>query len=165
MLFVQTTRLWIQAILPIKENFQFLFLFFYEDGFPVWYITWQKKCQICHHLNWLFAIAGEMGKGVSGQSLHYKGTPFHRIISGFMIQGGDTVYGDGRGSDSIYGGTFHDENLKIKHSHAGILMFFSLQFCYFVTVVHYRLHLTFSFSFFTLHTNSWIVYFFRVVCT
>ncbi|KAL5986594.1 hypothetical protein ACLOJK_014927 [Asimina triloba] len=62
---------------------------------------------------------GEMGKGVSGKILHYKGTPFHRIISGFVIQGGDIVRRDGRGSESIYGGTFLDENFKIKHSHAG----------------------------------------------
>jgi len=36
-----------------------------------------------------------------------------------MIQGGDIVYGDGRGSNSIYGSIFPDENFKIKHSHAG----------------------------------------------
>ena len=77
-----------------------------------------------HHLNWPLRIAGEMGKGVSGKNLQYKGTPFHRIISGFMIQGGDTVHGDGRGSQSIYGSTFPDENFKIKHSHAGHLLFF-----------------------------------------
>uniref|UniRef100_A0A6N2LKH4 Peptidyl-prolyl cis-trans isomerase n=1 Tax=Salix viminalis TaxID=40686 RepID=A0A6N2LKH4_SALVM len=65
--------------------------------------------------------AGEKGKGASGKPLHYKGTPFHRIISGFMIQGGDIVYGDGRGSDSIYGSIFPDENFKIKHSHAGVV--------------------------------------------
>ncbi|XP_058115705.1 peptidyl-prolyl cis-trans isomerase CYP21-1 [Magnolia sinica] len=69
--------------------------------------------------NFRALCTGEMGKGVSGKSLHYKGTPFHRIISGFVIQGGDTVHGDGRGSESIYGGTFPDENFKIKHSHAG----------------------------------------------
>jgi cyclophilin family peptidyl-prolyl cis-trans isomerase len=64
--------------------------------------------------------SGEKGKGPSGKKLHYKGTPFHRIVSGFMIQGGDIVYGDGRGFESIYGGTFPDENFKIKNAHAGL---------------------------------------------
>lgn len=61
-----------------------------------------------------------MGKTADGISLHYKGKPFHRVIPGFMIQGGDIVSGDGRGNISIYGGPFRDENLKIKHSHAGL---------------------------------------------
>lgn len=67
----------------------------------------------------IISFAGEKGKGQSGKVLHYKGTPIHRIVPGFMIQGGDIVYGDGKGGDSIYGGTFPDENFKIKHSHAG----------------------------------------------
>lgn len=71
--------------------------------------------------NFRALCTGEKDKGSSGKELHYKGTPFHRIISGFMIQGGDTVSGDGRGSESIYGGTFPDENFKIKHSHAGVV--------------------------------------------
>ncbi|XP_060964006.1 peptidyl-prolyl cis-trans isomerase CYP21-1 isoform X2 [Cannabis sativa] len=66
-------------------------------------------------------LAGEKGKGVHGKELHYKGSPFHRIISGFVIQGGDIINGDGRGYESIYGGTFPDENFKIKHSHAGVV--------------------------------------------
>lgn len=37
-----------------------------------------------------------------------------------MIQGGDILHGDGKGYESIYGGTFADENFKIKHSHAGL---------------------------------------------
>ncbi|KAL9391298.1 hypothetical protein Peur_015218 [Populus x canadensis] len=71
--------------------------------------------------NFRALCTGEKGKGASGKPLHYKGTPFHRIISGFMIQGGDIVYSDGRGSDSIYGSIFPDENFKIKHSHAGVV--------------------------------------------
>ena len=63
---------------------------------------------------------GEKGKGAKGKPLHYKRTPFHRIVSGFMIQGGDIVYRDGRGYESIYGGTFADENFRVKHSHAGV---------------------------------------------
>ncbi|CAN1276475.1 Peptidyl-prolyl cis-trans isomerase CYP21-1 [Linum perenne] len=63
----------------------------------------------------------EKGEGTSGKPLHYKGTPLHRIVSGFVIQGGDIVHGDGKGSDSIYGRTFPDENFKIKHSHAGVV--------------------------------------------
>ncbi|XP_024178111.1 peptidyl-prolyl cis-trans isomerase CYP21-1 [Rosa chinensis] len=62
---------------------------------------------------------GEKGKGVNGKLLHYKGIPFHHIVSGFMIQGGEIIHGDGKGYESIYGGTFADENFKVKHSHAG----------------------------------------------
>lgn len=69
--------------------------------------------------NFRALCTGEKGKSASGKALHYKGTPFHRIISGFVVQGGDIVHGDGKGSESIYGGTFPDENFKIKHSHAG----------------------------------------------
>ncbi|RZC57844.1 hypothetical protein C5167_005146 [Papaver somniferum] len=64
---------------------------------------------------------GEMGQGVNGKELQYKGVPFHRIISGFVVQGGDIAHGDGKGTESIYGGTFHDENFKVKHSDAGIV--------------------------------------------
>ncbi|KAM3259344.1 hypothetical protein ACQJBY_050880 [Aegilops geniculata] len=64
---------------------------------------------------------GEKGDGPKGKPLHYKGTPFHRIIPGFMIQGGDIVRGDGKASESIYGGTFPDENFSVKHTHPGVV--------------------------------------------
>ena len=54
----------------------------------------------------------------------YVNTPFHRIIQGFMIQGGDIVNQDGSGTYSIYGGEgsmFEDEEFILKHDKAGCL--------------------------------------------
>lgn len=39
---------------------------------------------------------------------YYDGLTFHRIVKGFMLQGGDPL-GDGRGGESAWGGTFADE--------------------------------------------------------
>ncbi|MEY6432301.1 peptidylprolyl isomerase [Thioalkalicoccus limnaeus] len=71
--------------------------------------------------NFRSLCTGERGYGRRGNALAYAGSPFHRIIPGFMVQGGDITRGTGKGGDSIYGGRFPDENFRLRHSGPGIV--------------------------------------------
>jgi len=59
--------------------------------------------------------------GQNARGLHFRGCPFHRIVPGFMAQGGDLTNGNGTGGCSIYGPTFADECFSEKHRGPGLL--------------------------------------------
>ena len=46
------------------------------------------------HATMLIPSLGERGEGkTTFKPLHYKGTPIHRIVKGFIVQGGDFSVG------------------------------------------------------------------------
>ena len=56
-----------------------------------------------------------------GVPVGYKNTPMHRLIPGFIIQGGDCEKKTGEGVMSIYGHSFEDEKSALSFNDVGIL--------------------------------------------
>uniref|UniRef100_A0A0G4G3V1 Peptidyl-prolyl cis-trans isomerase n=1 Tax=Chromera velia CCMP2878 TaxID=1169474 RepID=A0A0G4G3V1_9ALVE len=84
---------------------------------------YDKDAPLCVE-NFVALCTGEKGKAKgSSKPLCYKGIKFHRVIKGFMAQGGDFVFENGTGGESIWGGKFKDEKgaLKRRHDKRGIL--------------------------------------------
>lgn len=82
----------------------------YDDIVPKTAQNFRKLC-----------IGGEGIGKTTGKPLQYKSTIIHRVIPGFMAQGGDFSARNGTGGESIYGGKFMDESFRAKHSKAGLL--------------------------------------------
>lgn len=63
--------------------------------------------------------------GESGKPLTYRNSQIHRVIPGFVLQGGDFVFGNGSGGESVFGNKkcFKDERagLALTHNGKGVL--------------------------------------------
>jgi peptidyl-prolyl cis-trans isomerase A (cyclophilin A) len=79
------------------------------DGEPLGCITFMLFADNFHALS-----TREKGLG-------FKGPCFHRIILGFMCQGGDYTHHNSNGCKSIYRDKFGDDNIIVKYMHPGIL--------------------------------------------
>nr|KAF6433809.1 hypothetical protein HJG59_008871 [Molossus molossus] len=81
------------------------------DGNPLGHITFELFADKVPKTaeNICVLSTGEKGFG-------YKDSSFHRIIPGFMCQGGDFTRHNGTGGKSIYGEKFDDKNFILKHT-------------------------------------------------
>lgn len=55
------------------------------------------------------------------EKIGYKNTYCHRTVKDMLLHCGDVFNQDGRGSTSIYGPTFNDENFIVSHTSGGVV--------------------------------------------
>jgi peptidylprolyl isomerase len=115
-------KLYMQENVIVKENMKAYFDISVNSQ-PKGRITFLLFGKDCPRtaLNFYHLCKGDKVDTKTGKKLTYKGSKFHRIIPGFMAQGGDIIKGDGTGSISIYGQTFGDENFIFSHDAPGLL--------------------------------------------
>jgi peptidylprolyl isomerase len=111
---------------PTHGNRIILELFW--DVAPLACENFSKLC--CHHYSSSrYDNSNKSNKiplGECGKPLTYRGSTIHRVVPGFVMQGGDFVFGNGSGGESVFGGnkkSFKDERagLLLKHDRRGIL--------------------------------------------
>ena len=88
----------------------------YGDSIPLGRVVFELKEDITPRTaeNFKQLCLASPGEG-------YAASRFHRIIPGFMCQGGDFTRDNGTGGRSIYGPKFADENFTLRHTGPGIL--------------------------------------------
>ncbi|XP_046519364.1 E3 SUMO-protein ligase RanBP2 [Equus quagga] len=99
-----------------KETNPVVFFDVCADDEPLGRITMELFSNIVPRTaeNFRALCTGEKGFG-------FKNSIFHRVIPGFVCQGGDITKHDGTGGRSIYGDKFEDENFDVKHTDPGLL--------------------------------------------
>ncbi|GKY91767.1 hypothetical protein MPSEU_000148400 [Mayamaea pseudoterrestris] len=91
-------------------------------------LDWESTPLACENFATLCANGSSLSPpppiGTSGKPLSFLNTVIHRVVPGFICQGGDLVMGNGSGGESIFNGKkFKDERAGLlkNHNQRGIL--------------------------------------------